>query len=218
MITNLNSFQRIYISHNSYYILNPINVMYLMAKNSGVIIFGIISIIALGLSGYTFVTTQILIPPETPHPSPKIVGVWNGLDRNVDNPDFNDDYDWLIEPLLNAYNDTTYINTTNSNTRIHLIKAGWYKIQIRVLLSSISGGISYYLALLKNDIQIAYLDYWHPSSTSDATYYAMQGTEYVLSDGDDYIEINVRTGPIDPVFVYTFEQEYNELVIEYFPE
>ena len=189
-----------------------------MAKNSGVIIFGIISIIALGLSGYTFVTTQILVTPETPPPSPEIVGVWNGLDRNLDNPDFNIDSNWLVQPLLNVYNDTAYINTSNSDTRIHLMKAGWYKIQITVLISSIAADTSYYLLLFKNEVGIFYLDYWHPSTTWDANYYAMHGTGYVLSDGDDFVEINAHSSPTDTFFIYTVGQEYNQLVIEYLHE
>ncbi len=158
-----------------------------MSRNKGTIIFGIISIIALGLSLYLFFW------PQSTDTGFKLVGIWDNLDENTDYSPYNHDTDWLVELSDNSYVDLSYITVTNTGTRLTLIKAGWYKIQITMHLTSLLTPSIYRLELLKNGYsEFIMVRYKCPSGI---TSYQFHANGYVLSGGDDYIEMRVYSDP-----------------------
>ena len=178
-------------------------------KNKGTIIFGIISIIALGLGVYTVISTQSV---DSGH---KLVGIWDNLDENTDYAPYTLSTDWLVELLDNSYIDSSYITVTNTGTRLTLIKAGWYRIQITMQLQDLTTPYSYELILLKNGItEFVMVDYRTPSTL--VTWYQIHTNGYVLSDGDDYIEMRVTSDPSDPFYLYEYA-ELNQFSIEFVP-
>ncbi|TFG16490.1 MAG: hypothetical protein EU533_08995 [Promethearchaeota archaeon] len=184
-----------------------------MAKNViGFIILGIISIGALGLAGYNFLETQIFVEPEEDFP--KVAGLWNAFDRNVDYFPYNDSNNWLFELLDNVYNDSEYISVNNTNTCISLKKAGLYRIQIAVLLSSIDMNEDYWIHLLKNGAIFLYLYYFECKSDPPG-YVTVNAEGYIMSDGDDYIQFNGKSRNGDIFAPYISNQDFNQLLIEF---
>lgn len=140
-----------------------------------------------------------------------VVGIWDALDDNLDYAPYNLQNDWLFELGDNKLNNTDYISVSNTNTRITLLKSGWYRIHISVLLSSISPSSYYRVRLLKDGAIESYLDILATSSTIDSSWYYINSYTFVFSDGTNYIEIEASsTYDTTPS-----NDDYNQLTIEY---
>ncbi len=184
-----------------------------MSKNTvGFIFLGIISIAGLILGGYSFLTTQIFVEPEEPRA--KLVGIWDGLDDNYNYAPHTTPTNWLFQLLNNSYIDSEYVSVNNSGTCITLLKQGWYKIIISVLLQNLDASDAFQIDLLKNGAILFSLHFIATWSSYDPSYHSIHTDGYVLSDGNDYIEINAISG-IDAFYPYTSNQNFNQLVIEF---
>ena len=184
-----------------------------MSRNAGTIFFGIISILALGLSIYIFISIQPIISTESIGSEQKVVGIWENLDENLDYSPHTLTTDWLLELLDNSYNDSSYITVTRTGTRLTLIKAGWYRIQITMYLMNLNSPISYLIDIKKNgNYDFTMISYRVPSSI--ITSYQLQTSGYVLSDGDDYIEMRVHSDPSDAFYLYEYAP-LNQFSIEF---
>ena len=141
----------------------------------------------------------------------RTIGIWNALNDNLDYAPYNLQNDWLFEFGDNKLNNTDYISVSNTNTRITLLKSGWYRIHISVLLSSISPSSYYRVRLLKDGAIESYLDILATSSTIDSSWHYINSYTFVFSDGTNYIEIEASstydTAPSN--------DDYNQLTIEY---
>jgi len=118
-----------------------------------------------------------------------VVGIWDGLEDNLDFAPYNSNDDWLIEFEFNKLNNTDYISISNTNTRITLLKAGWYRIHFSVFLNYLNPSTQYYMALLKDGVNIGYIHFYETPS-SGSSYHYIDSSEFVYSDGTNYIEIN----------------------------
>ncbi|MFX1371629.1 MAG: hypothetical protein ACFFCE_07185 [Promethearchaeota archaeon] len=184
-----------------------------MSKNTGTIIFGIISIIALGLSIYIFISIQPIISTQSRDSGEKLVGIWDNLDENTDYAPYTLTTDWLVELIDNSYNDSSYITVTRTGIRLTLIKAGWYRIQITMQLHDLTTPYKYELELRKNgNFDFIMVSYRTPSSIQ--TWYQVHASGYVLSDGNDYIEMRVTSDPSDPFYLYQ-SPDLNQFSIEF---
>ncbi len=176
--------------------------------NASIIIFGIISMAALGLSLYTFFS------PQSKDSSFKIVGIWDDLNQNMDYAPYTLETSWLVELKDNSYIDSNYINVINTGTRVTLAKTGWYRIQINMLLYDLTSPTVYRLVLLKNGvIESILVRYYSPSGVSTNHIHA-QG--FVQSDGDDYIEMRVYSDPSENFYLLQ-SPDLNQFSIEYLP-
>ncbi len=140
-----------------------------------------------------------------------VVGIWDALDDNLDYAPYNLQNDWFFEFGDNELNNTDYISVSNTNTRITLLKSGWYRIHISVLLSSISPSSYYRVRLLKDGAIESYLEFLATSSTIDSSWHYINSYTFVFSDGTNYIEIEASS---------TYDStpsndDYNQLTIEY---
>ncbi len=144
---------------------------------------------------------------------PIVVGIWDALDANLDYAPHNLANNWLFEFGDNKLNNTDYISVSNTNTRIALLKSGWYRIHISVLLSGIDPSNSSKLILLKDGATESYLDYY-VTSTDDSSWYYIDLSAFVYSDGINYIEINERYSYTDD-FSPSTNDMYNRFIIEY---
>ena len=140
-----------------------------------------------------------------------VVGIWDALDDNLDYAPYNLQNDWLFEFGDNKLNNTDYISVSNTNTRITLLKSGWYRIHLSVLLSSISPSSYYRVRLLKDGAIESYLDFLATSSTIDSSWHYINSYTFVFSGGTNYIEIEASS---------TYDStpsndDYNQLTIEY---
>jgi hypothetical protein len=175
-------------------------------------VLGIVGVLlAAGAIGFTFVvwngqnTTNNLARPN-------IVGIWDALNDNQDFAPHNLLYDWLLEFRDNSLNNTDYISVSNTNTRVTLLKPGWYRIHLSVLLVGISPSSLYKLRILKDGVIEFYFDFYQTTTTIDSIYHFSDSSGFVYSNGTNYIEINGVSGDD---FSVPPNDLYNRLIIEF---
>jgi hypothetical protein len=173
---------------------------------------GIIGIIlAAGAIGFTFVvwngqnTTNSLTRTN-------VVGIWDSLADNQDYPPYNLQNDWLLEFGDNSFNNTDYVSVSNTNTRITLLKPGWYRIHLSVLLTGIDPNRNYRIRILKDGAIEFDLDFYHTALTVVSTYHTIDSSAFVYSDGTNYIELN---GDANDDFMVPSNDLNNQLTIEF---
>jgi len=176
----------------------------------------IIGLSGLGLGIYSVMQIQLGVTGP-PSPTSNIVGLWESLSRDMDNPDFNTVNDWLIEVGDNKMQNSDFIvlnqSAQHSNTRFHLIKSGWYSVNLHVLLSGVNSLAGWYVIMaLKNGSTILYLLY-EPSLNQNLQ---VSRQFYISSDGNDYYEFNCYNSGDD--FSIESQQVFNQLTIEYVGE
>ncbi len=184
-------------------------------RKGAMLLLGIIAIASLGLSGYMFVTSEILITPGTTSPDSGLilVGLWDDLATNKEYAPYIFDHSWLIEVGNNQFNNSNYIEVSNNNTSFKLIEEGFYKITLLLLLNSVEPSTIYYVRLLRNNVvdhsfvRIAMTD--NPISSA----YQTQSSVYVKSNGLD--NFTIRCHSISDAFEVYDLQLYNQLTIEY---
>ena len=141
-----------------------------------------------------------------------VVGIWESLSEDTDNPDHNNGMsNYLIEVSdMKIYN-IRYITLNQSaqhfNTRFHLIKRGWYRVNILMLLDVVTDTTLY---VIKNGTYyVLYADYAHATGLG---LYHVNSEFYLISNGKDYYEFNMYSGNSD---IYTTHQLFHQLGIEY---
>ena len=142
-----------------------------------------------------------------------VVGVWDALTDNQDYSPHNALDDWLLEFGDNTLINTDYILVSNTNTRITLLKPGWYRIHLSVLLDDISPATIYWIRFLKDGAYEFFLDYYETSGTVDSDYHSIDSSVFAYSNGTNYIEINGYSFGAN--FIVHYEDLYNQLTIEF---
>jgi hypothetical protein len=139
-----------------------------------------------------------------------VVGIWNAFDENQDFAPHTYQNDWLLEFLNNKLNNTDYISVSNNNTRITLLKSGWYRIHLSVLLAGL-GPSNIYLITIFKDGAIEFQLERYETGTSSVGYYNIYSSAFVYSNGTNYIEIN----GLATANFYVPLDLYSQLTIEY---
>jgi len=175
----------------------------------------IIGISGLGLGIYSIMQIQTGVTgPLTP--TSNIVGLWESLSRDMDNPDFNTARDWLIEVGDSEIYNSNYINldqtTQHSNTRFHLVKSGWYRVNIIMRWENMDSSYYYGFWVWKNDTLFMTPGYPVP----EGIYLQVNIHFYISSDGNDYYDFNCYCLHDD--FLISSQQVRNQLTIEYIGE
>ena len=138
-----------------------------------------------------------------------LVGIWEDLSRNTDYTPYSTNRFWLFEFGDNQVNNTEYFSVSNSNTRITIIKSGWYKIHLSALLGDINDGTAYSMKFYKNGDVYGYSSYL----IGGGPFIYMDGTVFIECNAKDYIEISAYSAA-DDFIVYTIAN-YEHLTIEY---
>jgi hypothetical protein len=173
----------------------------------------IIGVSGLGFGVFSFINNQTGVPIPS---GSIVVGIWESLSRNTDNPSYPTDNDWLIEVGDKQLENNQYISlnqsTQHSNTRFHLKREGWYRANLHMLLSGVSSAAGWYqMYLLKNGTLYSVLLY----EASINQHLQIDLQFYIDSDGNDYFEINCYASG-DASFSIESQQIYNQLALEYF--
>lgn len=171
----------------------------------------IISILGLGLGVFSIIQIQTGVS------SKPIVGHWESLYRDMDNPDFNTVNDWLIEVGDGKIENNGYVvldqSAQHKDTRFHLVKSGWYRVNIHVMLGGVSSVQGWYQILVwKNDSTFLYLLY----EASMNQNLQVNRQFYISSDGNDYFEFNCYN--FNDNFLIESQQVFNQLTIDYVGE
>ena len=174
-------------------------------------VLGIIGIIlAAGAIGFTFVVWN---GQNTTNNMTIVVGVWDSLADNQGYPPHNALDDWLLEFGDNSLSNPNFISVSNTNTRITLLKPGWYRIHLSVRLDDISPGTIYWITLFKDGAVEFFFDYFETKVTVDSDYYSIDSSGFVYSNSTNYIEINGYS--FGSNFIVDAEDLFNQLTIEF---
>jgi len=141
-----------------------------------------------------------------------VVGIWDDLDENQDYASYNTGNNWLFEFRANNLSNTDYISVSNTNTRITLLKSGWYQIHISTILGGMAPDTQYSITILKNGAIEFYLDFIDTTSSGGGWYYHIDSSVFVYSNGTNYIEFNGKS--LDDFYALEVPT-YNQLTIEY---
>ncbi len=157
-------------------------------------VLGIIGILlGAGAIGFAFVVwnTQNTMTNEFNNlPRIIVVGIWDEIDDNQDYAPYNLQAYWLFEFGGNSLSDTDYISVSNNNTRITLLKSGWYRIHLSVLLVNIDPSNGYLITIIKNGATEFYLDNYGTPAIGAVSFYDVDSFAFVHSNGTNYIEIS----------------------------
>jgi hypothetical protein len=143
-----------------------------------------------------------------------IVGIWDNLDENLNYAPHNSQGNWLFEFGDNNVTNSHYITISKTYTRISLVKSGWYRIHISVLLEGMSPSNVYWIVLYKNGVIESYLDFYETPSTIPTTYDFLKLSTFVYSNGTNYIEI-VGACLSGGFQIWEVDPDYNQFTIEY---
>jgi len=169
--------------------------------------------LGLGIFSYMQIQTGVIAPDSS---ISIIVGLWESLYRDMDNPDFNTARDWLIEVGDSEVYNSNYVNldqsAQHSNTRFHLVKSGWYRVNIIMRWENMDSSYYYGLWVWKNDTLFMTPGYPVPIGI----YLQVNIHFYISSDGNDYYDFNCYCLHDD--FLISGQQVRNQLTIEYIGE
>jgi len=185
------------------------------SRSTGTVLLGIIALAGIGLSGYMFVKYEFLSPITPTKDSGLIlVGLWDDLYSNADYAPWNTTDDWLLAFHNSPLNDSNYISVSNGNTHFVLVKTGFYKITLTILLYTLNADTTYWVYLRRNgDFDHAF-ERISISANPSASYYQVQSSLYVYGNGVDSFVINCYNS-LSASFTVSSSQFYNQLSIEY---
>ncbi len=171
-------------------------------------------ILAAGAIGFTYIvwngqnTTNNLT-------GTRVVGIWESLSDNQVYTPYNSLSYWLLEFGDNSLSNTNYISVSNTNTRITLLKAGWYRIHLTVLLEGLNPANLYFIVLLKDGVAEFIFDKYETSLAMNSQYHSIDSSAFVYSNGTNYVEINGYSAFGDNFDVPVSNKESNRLTIEF---
>lgn len=143
-----------------------------------------------------------------------VVGIWENLTSNKQYSPYDTNLNWLIRVDDFQVNNSNFFTLSRNNTRFHLNKSGWYRVNMILLLFVMTAGESYTwgMSIFKNGLEIL-----RPRLISNVnnTYQQVDISFYVSSDGTDYYDFSCQ-GSIN-FYIHT-NQIYNQLGIEYLGE
>jgi len=185
-------------------------------RKGGIILIGIIAFAALGFSGYMFVKNEFIdIPgPTSPDSGLTLVGLWDDFSKNTEYPPDSTDTSWRIEFNNNQFNDSNHISMSNNNTSFKLLKEGFYKITLLLLLNDIDANAIYWAYLIRNITLDNCFERVAISANPSSPFLQIQSSLYVKSTGFDNFHI-ICYCMIDTSFTIGTPQTYNQLSIEY---
>ena len=146
-----------------------------------------------------------------------IVGVWESFSRNTDYSPYTTNENWLLELTYNQIINPEYLSVSNSNTRINILKSGWYRIHISGVLSGLTNNAVYTIRFYRNGILIA-TDPYLVANAEIYTYNHIAGTVLIECTAGDYINLNAYSQTDDNDDFNAYTNVYNHLSIEYLTE
>jgi len=147
--------------------------------------------IIIGVSGAgigVYATWQVLTIPSEPRNV--VVGLWGDVNRDIENPDFSEDWLWLLEVNETQICNENYLkvnqSTNHTNTRFHFIKSGLYRIHINVVWGGLDITTVYHLLVFKDGTGPAILT--PATAYHQDLIYTVDTTFYVSSNGTTFYE------------------------------
>ncbi len=183
-------------------------------RKGAIILLWIIAFGSIGLSGYMFVKNEVFSAPGDTDSGLTLMGLWDDLAKNKEFAPYNTDSSWLIEFNNNQFNNSNYISVDNSNTRFKLLKEGFYKITLLLLLYDVDASEVYWAYLIRNGLYDHCLARVAISDNPGSPYHQVESSVYVKSTGLDNFSIRCYSTGSD-AFQIGHLQAFNQLSIEY---
>ena len=182
-------------------------------RKGGIILLGIIAFAALGFSGYAFVKDEFF-SATSPDTGLTLVGLWDDLVKNTEYAPFTSDDSWLIEFNNNQFNNSNHISVSNNNTSFQLLREGFYKITLLLLLYDVAASEVYWAYFIRNGLYDHCLARVAISDNPSSPYHQVESSVYVKSTGLDNFSIRCYSTGSD-AFEIGYLQNFNQLSIEY---
>lgn len=145
-------------------------------------------------------------------PDSDILGLWNDLSKSTANPDFSTDWLWLIYVYSEQIYSQNYLKlnqkSNHLNTRFHLIKSGWYRGHVNMLLTGLDDNKVYQLLVHKDGDSLTSII--TPARVYNKLSYRINTEFYILSNGTNFYEFSCWYGTGD-----SFDTPGGQLCIEY---
>ena len=171
----------------------------------------IIGASGLGLGVFCFM--RMPTNQGSPETTCVVVGIWDRLYKNKNYAPYDTDQQYLISVDGIEVNNSDYFFLNRSNTRFHLIKSGWYRVNLLLTLIDISGTTDVYFRAYKEGSTAVAFAYTYNATTNDSDFLTMEGQFYIYSDGSNYYDFYVTsllmTSDVAP------NNDFNQLGIEY---
>ena len=189
-----------------------------MSKGKGsalTIIALIIGASGLGIGIFSILDIEIVEGPQGPPGTDGIDGINGTLDNVVAIWDslWGSGVDFNITLTQNALNKSGYYHLSDSDTVLHLTKAGWYRLTYKFVWMGLVSTDEYRLWLQKNGVNHE-LIWWVNLPTS--TYEEVNGVVYAYSDGTDFFSLR-STATVDLHNIFTSGYA-NQFTLEYVNE
>ena len=184
-------------------------------RKGGIILIGIIALAALGFSGYMFLKDEFIdIPgPTSPDTGLTLVGLWDDFSRNQEYLPDTTNTSWRIEFNNNQFINSNHISVSDNNTSFRLLKEGFYKLTLLLLLNSIDANSVYWAYLIRNSTFDHCFDRVAISASPSSPFHQIESSLYVKSTGFDNFHI-ICYCITDTSFTIGTPQTYNQLSIE----
>ena len=171
-------------------------------KSGAIIILAIISLGALGLSGYVFINDQFFGGNE--QQGNELIAVWESITGSTGNL-------FYVNFSDNQLDQSDYFTSTPGITNITLVQKGWYRFTIHLVLGDLLSTDTYALSLWKNGALHEYLDYQH---FPQEVYRTISTVAYVYSDGTDYFQFRCEAFGLDNFYILG-TQTNNKATLEF---
>ena len=184
-------------------------------RKSAIILLWIVAVGSLGFSGYTFVKNEFFSTPGGTDSGLTLVGLWDDLAKNKEFAPFTTDHNWLIEFDNNQFNNSNHISVSNNNTNFKLLKEGFYKITLLLLLNDVDASEVYWAYFLRNGLYDHCFARVAISDNPGSPRHQIESSVYVKSTGLDNFSIRCYSTNSDAFEIANWLQNFNQLSIEY---
>lgn len=175
-----------------------------------------ISLAGLGLGVYSLY--RLNFDSCNYEPNYRLVGLWEDVLKNKLHPIMNADSYWLLEvgneQIIN--NEYIILNQTTGykDTRFHLVKAGFYRITINIVLTDLHNTQGYIISAFKDGEDYGFTGFKTFFCVTAPSISEQVNVDFYLeSNGTNFYEFGCLTFA-DPFELLT-DQEYSHLSIEY---
>ncbi len=182
-----------------------------MTRNTTAVAAIILAVAALGVGGFLIYGVYFQPAPE----QSKVVGVWENLARNMAYAPYNVTDDFLIAVSSAKLQNAGYLSLADSGTKITLLKAGWYRVNLKVYLSGIGASATYLTRLLVDGDIVEFFDRHITSASPESAEHMIDAEVTVYISGTSAIAINAICTAGDTDFSIFGNQYYHQVAIDY---
>jgi len=180
----------------------------------GLVFLSIMTIAALGLSGYLLVDKFFISPGNLiTNRGATLVGLWDQLEKTPDGSVSGSG--WYVNFTQEVHLDTSHVEVSLNNSQFRLRDIGIYRITLTALLLDCDPSSNHWIVLTINGTFSHFLERTSISANPDDTFWFVSSTIYVNSSGQDLYRFYCYSYDDPNGFRIYSEATFNQLAIEF---